>query len=104
MAAKKRKDGGDDHDKPPGDDYGKQPGDREPHEEEHDAVRIHEAYLQHRLGGGEPASPDAYRRAREQFEKLPGAVRSTPTPPPVKEVANRSEPNADKPADEGDSE
>jgi hypothetical protein len=51
---------------------------REPHHEEDSAVKTHEEYLKHRLGGGEPASPEAYRRAVEQFEKLPGAMRSTP--------------------------
>jgi hypothetical protein len=55
----------------------------EPHQEEHGAVRVHEAYLEHRLGGGAPATPDAYRRGVEQFQRLPGAVRSVPpvTPP-----------------------
>lgn len=72
MVVRKRKDGGDDHDENP----------REPHREEADAVKVHEAYLQHRLGGGEPPSPEAYRRGVEQFEKLPGATRSTPAVEP----------------------
>ena len=47
---RKRKDDGDYHDEPP----------REPHREEENAVKVHEAYLTHRLGGGEPATPEAY--------------------------------------------
>jgi hypothetical protein len=58
---------GDDHQEPP------------PHEEQSDAVKVHEAYLEHRLGGGEPATPEAFRRAIEQFQKLPGAIRSVPS-------------------------
>jgi hypothetical protein len=56
---------------------------REPHEEESGAVEVHRAYLEHRLAGGEPATPELYRRAVEQFQKLPGATRSVPpaTPP-----------------------
>jgi hypothetical protein len=50
------------------------------HDELPGAVRVHQAYLDHRLAGGEPATPEAYRRAVEQFQKLPGAVRSVPSP------------------------
>jgi hypothetical protein len=50
----------------------------EPHEEGPGAVRVHQAYLEHRLGGGERATPEAYRRAVEQFQRLPGAMRSVP--------------------------
>ena len=57
----------------------------EPHEEQPGAVRVHQAYLEHRLAGGEPATPEAYRRALEQFEKLPGAIQTVPpTAPPEK--------------------
>jgi hypothetical protein len=66
---------------------------REPHKEQKDAVKIHEAYLQHRSGGGEPASPEAYRRALEQFEKLPGATRSTPVNVPEQKPVKNSEPD-----------
>lgn len=96
MPTRKPKDGGDDHEEQP----------REPHKEQHDAVRIHEAYLQHRLGGGEPASPDAYRRGVEQFEKLPGAVRSTPgigpAPEAEKKAEKEPEPKTEKAGDEGE--
>ena len=44
---RKRKDDGDYQDEPP----------REPHREGENAVKVHEAYLTHRLGGGEPATP-----------------------------------------------
>jgi hypothetical protein len=63
--------------KPP-DDYPPPPSDEESPENE-DSLLVHEAYLQHRLGGGEPATPEAYRRAVEQFERLPGAVRTRPS-------------------------
>jgi hypothetical protein len=43
-----------------------------------DPVRIHEDYVQRHLGGGAPATPEAYERAIEQFNRLPGAMR-TPT-------------------------
>jgi hypothetical protein len=46
---------------------------------ENEAVQVHAAYLEHRLGGGRKADPEAYRRAVEQFERLPGAVRTAPS-------------------------
>ena len=55
-------------------DYDEQPPEESP--EEQDSILVHEAYLQHRLSGGEPATPEAYMRAVEQFERLPGAVRT----------------------------
>jgi hypothetical protein len=57
-----------------GDEYHKP----EPHKEQSGSVQVHQAYLEHRLAGGEPATPEAFRRAVEQFEKLAGAVRSLP--------------------------
>jgi hypothetical protein len=54
---------------------------REPHEEEPEAVRIHEAYIERLRGGGEEPDAEARRRAIEEFERLPGAL---PTTPPVK--------------------
>jgi len=69
---------------------------REPHKEQKDAVKIHEAYLQHRLGGGEPASPEAYRRALEQFEKLPGATRATPVSVPEQKPVKKAEPDPER--------
>jgi hypothetical protein len=53
-------------------------GEREPHKEEPEAVQIHEAYLEHRRRGGEEPSPEGRLRAIEAFERLPGAVRTTP--------------------------
>ena len=41
-------------------------------------MRLNEAYLEHRVAGGAPATPEAYRRAAEQFQRLPGAVRTRP--------------------------
>jgi hypothetical protein len=43
-----------------------------------DPVRIHEDYVRRHLGGGAPPTPEAYERAIEQFNRLPGAMR-TPT-------------------------
>jgi hypothetical protein len=62
-----------------------------PHQEEGGAVRIHEAYLEHRLGGGEAATPEAYRRAVEQFQKLPGAMRSVPPAAPLQTPETEAE-------------
>ena len=92
MPTRKNKDDGGDYDEPP----------RKPHNEQPGAVQIHEAYLQHRLGGGEPASPEAYRRALEQFEKLPGAIRSTPAMVPSQEPKKPPEPKANKAPGEGE--
>jgi hypothetical protein len=75
---------------------------RKPHQEQKDAVKIHEAYLQHRLGGGAPATPEAYRRALEQFEKLPGAIRSTPAAP-SHDPKPGDDPKPEKPRDGGGS-
>jgi hypothetical protein len=67
----------------------------EPHKEQSDAVRVHQAYLEHRLAGGEPATPEAYRRAVEQFQKLPGAMRSVPPPAPPEKLRTEAERRAD---------
>jgi hypothetical protein len=66
-----------------------------------DPVRIHEEYARHHVGGGAPPTPEAYERAIEQFNKLPGAFR-TPTkgspPRPVpKPDDDGSEPAENKP-------
>ena len=60
---------------PKNEEYQKEP---EPHEEEGGAVQVHQAFLEHRLKGGAPATPQAFRSAIEQFQKLPGATRSVP--------------------------
>lgn len=60
-----------------GDDGGSGDG-KEPFRESKGAVRVHQAYLEYRLGGGEPATSQAYLRAFEQFRKLPGAIRGKP--------------------------
>jgi hypothetical protein len=66
-------------------------GDDEPIGEVPENLNIHEAYLRHRLEGGERPSSKAFARAVEQFQKLPGAIRGKPPfiPP-------------DAPDDEGD--
>jgi hypothetical protein len=40
-----------------------------------DPVRIHREYVQRRLGGGAPPTPEAYERALDQWHQLGGAVR-----------------------------
>jgi hypothetical protein len=45
--------------KPEPDDYDEPPESSE----DEGSLRVHEAYLEHRLGGGEPATPEAFRRA-----------------------------------------
>jgi hypothetical protein len=71
---------------------------REPHEEESHAVRVHEAYLEHRLGGGEAPDPEAHLRAIEEFERLPGALRTTPSTP--QESRGSDEEADDQPSEE----
>jgi hypothetical protein len=56
---------------------GQAPDDDEFFEDE-ESVRLNEAYAEHRVAGGAPATPEAYRRAVEQFQRLPGAVRTRP--------------------------
>ena len=77
MATRKRKDDDrrDDRDDRDG-------GDDDQRAEEASAVALHAAYLEHRLAGGEPGDPDAYRRGLEQFERLPGAVPTRPAAAP----------------------
>jgi competence ComEA-like helix-hairpin-helix protein len=45
-------------------------------------VLIHQAFIEHHLEGGTPATPEAYERAREQFQRLPGATRRAADPVP----------------------
>jgi hypothetical protein len=47
-----------------------------------EVVRIHQAFIEHHLGGGAPATPEAYERAIEQWNELPGALRVPHTRPP----------------------
>jgi hypothetical protein len=72
MPSRKRRD-----DNPPRDND----RDREPYVEEGFAVQVHQAYLEHRLSGGEEPDPEAYRRAAGQFQQLPGAVGGAPRRP-----------------------
>lgn len=77
-------------------------GDREPFRESEGAIRVHQAYLEHRLGGGERATTQAYLRAIKQFQKLPGAIRSKPAVEPPEPAADDTE-NGDQPDDKSDS-
>src|SRR4051794_28555732 len=60
----------------------------EPQREEAEPVEVHQAYLEHRLAGGAPATPAAYRRAVDQFQRLPGAIRSVPPVAPSAPPSN----------------
>ena len=46
--------------------------------EDEESVLLHDAYLEYRVAGGAPATPEAYRRAAEQFDRLPGVIRARP--------------------------
>jgi hypothetical protein len=58
-----------------------------------DPVRIHEDYVERHSGGGAPATPEAYEKAIEQFNRLPGAMRTPTKTRPARPVP--------KPDDEG---
>jgi len=45
-------------------------------EAEGDIVRVHREYVERRLEGGAPATPQAYARAMAQWQRLPGAIPS----------------------------
>ena len=62
-----------------------------------DPVKIHEEFVKRHTGGGAPATPEAYEKARKQFRRLPGAVQRPPT-----EV--KQEPPEPKPDDKKDEE
>jgi hypothetical protein len=47
-----------------------------------DPVLLHEAYIEHHLAGETPATSEAYERAQEQFQRIPGATRRPPIPGP----------------------
>jgi len=99
--------------KPPDD--SSPPPDREPDDDElfedEESLRLHEAYLEYRVVGGEPATPEAYRRAVEQFDRLPGVIRTRPgvgrtapprppTPPGAGAQPGATRPAGDTPPDE----
>jgi hypothetical protein len=81
--------------KPKSDDYDEPPSESP---EDEGSIRVHDAYLEHRLGGGEPATPEAFRRAVEQFEQLPGAVRTGPASA-RSGSSTREQPSDDEPDD-----
>ncbi len=62
-----------------------------------DTLKVHEAYLEARLRGGAPPSPEAHARALRQFQSLPGAVRATPAPVPPTERRDPAEASEDEP-------
>jgi hypothetical protein len=64
-----------------------------------DPVRIHEEYVERHLGGGGPATNEAYEEAVQQWHDLPGAV----TRPPA-EVPREPQAPAEEPGDEHEGE
>jgi len=64
-----------------------------------DPVKVHRDYVERRLRGGAPPSPEAYARALEQWHRLPGSV-STPT----SEVRREEAEKAPKEGEEAESE
>ena len=70
---------------------------RNAHTEEAEAVRVHEAWMEDRLGGGPPPDPKIRSRAGERFQELPGAVRATPPRVTPTEPSEEAEPADDQP-------
>ena len=69
--------------------------------------QVHKEILERRMRGGPEPTPDAYRRALEQWKNLPGSIVRPPTdvtPPPAEEPSepadsegsSPSKPDADK--------
>ena len=55
-----------------------------PHIDENaDSTIVHRDYLERRLQGGAPATPEAYARAIEQWQQLPGAIAQVPVTNPT---------------------
>jgi hypothetical protein len=63
---------------------GKRPSRRKPKlgNPDADPVKIHREYVEQRLEGGEPATPEAYEEALRQWQKIPGAVSRPPAEVP----------------------
>jgi hypothetical protein len=61
-----------------------------------DPVKIHREYVERRLGGGAPATQEAYARAVEQWHQLPGAVRKPPTELGASELVEESPQKTDE--------
>jgi hypothetical protein len=74
---------GEEHPQKPGDEDEQPPLGRDP---DADPVKVHRDYVERHLGGGAPATPEAYARALKQWHALPGAVRTPPTEVPEEEA------------------
>jgi hypothetical protein len=60
---------------------------------------VHQKIVEKRLGGGAPATPDAYAEALKEWQKLPGSVVRPPTDEKLKQdKPKQDEPKQDKPA------
>jgi len=66
--------------------------------EDADPVEIHRDYVERRIGGGGPATSDAYARAIEEFQRMPGAVRTPPTETTDETARQRAEHEPIEPA------
>jgi hypothetical protein len=93
--------------KPPDDTSPPPPGrkpDNDEFVEDEGSLRLHEAYLEYRVAGGAPATPEAYRRAVEQFDRLPGVIRARPevgrAEPPQPATPPGEEPRDGEPGDD----
>jgi hypothetical protein len=65
-----------------------------------DRTIVHRQYLERRLQGGAPATPEAYERAIEQWQQLPGAIAQVPVinPTPTQAAPTPTDTNGEAPA------
>jgi hypothetical protein len=66
-----------------------------------DPVKIHREYVEERLGGGGPATPEAYDQALRQWQNIPGAVSRPPAEVP-RAPERPEEPREDDERDDDD--
>jgi hypothetical protein len=58
---------------------------------------VHQEIVERRLGGGAPATPEAYANALEEWGRLPGAIMRPPTDEkPPAPAPKPADPEADK--------
>jgi hypothetical protein len=62
-------------------------------EEEGGSIILRHEFIAHRLEGGAPATPEAYARAIEQWQQLPGAIASRTQISPTSIRSNTAVPN-----------
>ncbi len=69
-----------------------------------DPVRIHREYVERRLEGGGPATPEAHEQALRQWRELPGAVSRPPAEEPGGPTPPPEEPEGEKEGEGRDAE